>query len=150
VQDSLAAAIPFPKLLGKPEQYADLAVHIVEGEPARGDHQVAAQALAPTGAGAKPRIAHLARDAEAGLDEAAGEERVQLELALGVEPAHRLREIRLRRRPRERARERLVNLVEEQPQRRTRGYRPSRRMVMNDADATRRLWTIPVAQPRAS
>src|SRR5215470_4061874 len=30
VQDSLAASIPFPKVLGKPEQYADLALHIVE------------------------------------------------------------------------------------------------------------------------
>jgi NAD(P)-dependent dehydrogenase (short-subunit alcohol dehydrogenase family) len=30
VQDSLAAAIPFPKMLGKPEQYADLVLHIIE------------------------------------------------------------------------------------------------------------------------
>jgi NAD(P)-dependent dehydrogenase (short-subunit alcohol dehydrogenase family) len=30
VQQSLAAAIPFPKALGRPEQYADLALHIIE------------------------------------------------------------------------------------------------------------------------
>lgn len=29
VQDSLAAAVPFPKLLGKPEQYADLVLHMI-------------------------------------------------------------------------------------------------------------------------
>ena len=29
VQQSLAAAIPFPKVLGRPEQYADLALHIL-------------------------------------------------------------------------------------------------------------------------
>ena len=30
VQHGLAAAVPFPKLLGTPEQYADLALHIIE------------------------------------------------------------------------------------------------------------------------
>jgi NAD(P)-dependent dehydrogenase (short-subunit alcohol dehydrogenase family) len=30
VQQSLAASIPFPKALGRPEQYADLALHIIE------------------------------------------------------------------------------------------------------------------------
>jgi NAD(P)-dependent dehydrogenase (short-subunit alcohol dehydrogenase family) len=30
VQDSLIAAIPFPKMLGRPEQYADLALHLIE------------------------------------------------------------------------------------------------------------------------
>ena len=29
VQDSLIAAIPFPKMLGRPEQFADLALHLV-------------------------------------------------------------------------------------------------------------------------
>jgi hypothetical protein len=29
-QKSLAVSVPFPKLLGRPEQYADLALHIVE------------------------------------------------------------------------------------------------------------------------
>jgi NAD(P)-dependent dehydrogenase (short-subunit alcohol dehydrogenase family) len=28
-QQSLAAQVPFPKLLGKPEQYAELAMHII-------------------------------------------------------------------------------------------------------------------------
>ncbi len=30
VQQSLAASIPYPKALGRPEQYADLALHIIE------------------------------------------------------------------------------------------------------------------------
>jgi NAD(P)-dependent dehydrogenase (short-subunit alcohol dehydrogenase family) len=30
VQQSLAASIPFPRALGRPEQYADLALHIIE------------------------------------------------------------------------------------------------------------------------
>jgi NAD(P)-dependent dehydrogenase (short-subunit alcohol dehydrogenase family) len=30
VQDALAASIPFPKMLGRPEQYADLALHLIE------------------------------------------------------------------------------------------------------------------------
>jgi NAD(P)-dependent dehydrogenase (short-subunit alcohol dehydrogenase family) len=37
VQDSLAASIPFPKVLGRPEQYADLAVHIVENRYLNGE-----------------------------------------------------------------------------------------------------------------
>jgi NAD(P)-dependent dehydrogenase (short-subunit alcohol dehydrogenase family) len=37
VQDSLAASIPFPKVLGKPAQYADLAVHIVENRYLNGE-----------------------------------------------------------------------------------------------------------------
>ena len=37
VQDSLAAAIPFPKLLGRPEQYADLALHIIENRYLNGE-----------------------------------------------------------------------------------------------------------------
>ena len=37
VQDALAAAIPFPKMLGRPEQYADLAVHIVENRYLNGE-----------------------------------------------------------------------------------------------------------------
>jgi NAD(P)-dependent dehydrogenase (short-subunit alcohol dehydrogenase family) len=37
VQDSLAAAIPFPKALGRPEQYADLALHIVENRYLNGE-----------------------------------------------------------------------------------------------------------------
>jgi NAD(P)-dependent dehydrogenase (short-subunit alcohol dehydrogenase family) len=37
VQDSLAASIPFPKALGKPEQYADLAVHIIENRYLNGE-----------------------------------------------------------------------------------------------------------------
>ncbi len=37
VQDSLAASIPFPKVLGKPEQYADLAVHIIENRYLNGE-----------------------------------------------------------------------------------------------------------------
>ena len=37
VQDSLAAAIPFPKQLGRPEQYADLALHIIENRYLNGE-----------------------------------------------------------------------------------------------------------------
>jgi NAD(P)-dependent dehydrogenase (short-subunit alcohol dehydrogenase family) len=37
VQDSLAAAIPFPKALGKPEQYADLALHIIQNHYLNGE-----------------------------------------------------------------------------------------------------------------
>src|SRR6266851_9904480 len=37
VQDSLAAAIPFPKVLGKPDQYADLALHIIENRYLNGE-----------------------------------------------------------------------------------------------------------------
>jgi NAD(P)-dependent dehydrogenase (short-subunit alcohol dehydrogenase family) len=37
VQDSLAAAIPFPKVLGKPEQYADLAAYIVQNHYLNGE-----------------------------------------------------------------------------------------------------------------
>ncbi|MBO0753187.1 MAG: SDR family oxidoreductase, partial [Bradyrhizobiaceae bacterium] len=37
VQESLASSIPFPKLLGKPEQYADLAAHIVENHYLNGE-----------------------------------------------------------------------------------------------------------------
>jgi NAD(P)-dependent dehydrogenase (short-subunit alcohol dehydrogenase family) len=37
VQQSLAASVPFPKLLGKPEQYADLALHIVENRYLNGE-----------------------------------------------------------------------------------------------------------------
>jgi NAD(P)-dependent dehydrogenase (short-subunit alcohol dehydrogenase family) len=37
VQDALAASIPFPKVLGKPGQYADLAVHIVENRYLNGE-----------------------------------------------------------------------------------------------------------------
>jgi NAD(P)-dependent dehydrogenase (short-subunit alcohol dehydrogenase family) len=37
VQDSLTAAIPFPKLLGKPEQYADLALHMIENRYLNGE-----------------------------------------------------------------------------------------------------------------
>jgi len=36
-QRSLAASVPFPKLLGKPEQYADLALHIVENRYLNGE-----------------------------------------------------------------------------------------------------------------
>lgn len=36
-QDSLAAAIPFPKMLGKPEQYADLVLHIIENRYLNGE-----------------------------------------------------------------------------------------------------------------
>jgi len=37
VQDSLAAAVPFPKMLGKPEQYADLVLHMVENRYLNGE-----------------------------------------------------------------------------------------------------------------
>jgi NAD(P)-dependent dehydrogenase (short-subunit alcohol dehydrogenase family) len=37
VQESLAASIPFPKVLGKPEQYADLAAHIVRNHYLNGE-----------------------------------------------------------------------------------------------------------------
>jgi NAD(P)-dependent dehydrogenase (short-subunit alcohol dehydrogenase family) len=37
VQDSLAASIPFPKVLGKPEQYADLALHIIQNHYLNGE-----------------------------------------------------------------------------------------------------------------
>ena len=37
VQHSLAGSVPFPKLLGKPEQYADLVLHIVENRYINGE-----------------------------------------------------------------------------------------------------------------
>jgi NAD(P)-dependent dehydrogenase (short-subunit alcohol dehydrogenase family) len=37
VQDSLAGAIPFPKMLGRPEQYADLVLHIIENRYLNGE-----------------------------------------------------------------------------------------------------------------
>lgn len=37
VQQSLAASVPFPKLLGRPEQYADLALHIIENRYLNGE-----------------------------------------------------------------------------------------------------------------
>jgi len=37
VQDSLAASIPFPKMLGRPEQYADLVLHIIENRYLNGE-----------------------------------------------------------------------------------------------------------------
>jgi NAD(P)-dependent dehydrogenase (short-subunit alcohol dehydrogenase family) len=37
VQQSLAASIPFPKMLGRPEQYADLALHIIENRYLNGE-----------------------------------------------------------------------------------------------------------------
>jgi NAD(P)-dependent dehydrogenase (short-subunit alcohol dehydrogenase family) len=37
VQDALAASIPFPKMLGRPEQYADLALHIIENRYLNGE-----------------------------------------------------------------------------------------------------------------
>ncbi len=37
VQASLAASIPFPKKLGQPEQYADLAIHIIENRYLNGE-----------------------------------------------------------------------------------------------------------------
>jgi len=37
VQDSLAAAIPFPRMLGRPEQYADLILHIIENRYLNGE-----------------------------------------------------------------------------------------------------------------
>jgi NAD(P)-dependent dehydrogenase (short-subunit alcohol dehydrogenase family) len=36
-QRSLAVSVPFPKLLGRPEQYADLALHIVENRYLNGE-----------------------------------------------------------------------------------------------------------------
>jgi NAD(P)-dependent dehydrogenase (short-subunit alcohol dehydrogenase family) len=36
-QRSLAGSVPFPKLLGRPEQYADLALHIVENRYLNGE-----------------------------------------------------------------------------------------------------------------
>jgi NAD(P)-dependent dehydrogenase (short-subunit alcohol dehydrogenase family) len=36
-QRSLAASVPFPKLLGKPEQFADLALHIIENSYLNGE-----------------------------------------------------------------------------------------------------------------
>jgi NAD(P)-dependent dehydrogenase (short-subunit alcohol dehydrogenase family) len=36
-QKSLAASVPFPKLLGKPEQFADLALHIIENRYLNGE-----------------------------------------------------------------------------------------------------------------
>jgi NAD(P)-dependent dehydrogenase (short-subunit alcohol dehydrogenase family) len=37
VQQSLAASIPFPKALGRPEQYADLALHLIENRYLNGE-----------------------------------------------------------------------------------------------------------------
>ncbi len=37
VQNSLAASVPFPKVLGKPEQYASLVLHIVENRYLNGE-----------------------------------------------------------------------------------------------------------------
>ena len=37
VQDSLAASIPFPSRLGKPEEYAALALHIIENPMLNGE-----------------------------------------------------------------------------------------------------------------
>jgi NAD(P)-dependent dehydrogenase (short-subunit alcohol dehydrogenase family) len=37
VQQSLAVSVPFPKLLGRPEQYADLVLHIVENRYINGE-----------------------------------------------------------------------------------------------------------------
>jgi NAD(P)-dependent dehydrogenase (short-subunit alcohol dehydrogenase family) len=37
VQKSLASSVPFPKLLGKPEQYAELALHIIENRYLNGE-----------------------------------------------------------------------------------------------------------------
>ena len=37
VQDALAAAIPFPKVLGRPAQYADLTIHIIENRYLNGE-----------------------------------------------------------------------------------------------------------------
>jgi NAD(P)-dependent dehydrogenase (short-subunit alcohol dehydrogenase family) len=36
-QQSLAASVPFPKLLGRPEQYADLVLHIIENRYLNGE-----------------------------------------------------------------------------------------------------------------
>ena len=32
VRDSLAASVPFPKRLGRPEEYAKLALHLIENQ----------------------------------------------------------------------------------------------------------------------
>jgi len=37
VQKSLAASVPFPQLLGKPEEYAALARHIIENRYLNGE-----------------------------------------------------------------------------------------------------------------
>jgi NAD(P)-dependent dehydrogenase (short-subunit alcohol dehydrogenase family) len=37
VQQSLAASVPFPKLLGRPEQFAELAMHIIENRYLNGE-----------------------------------------------------------------------------------------------------------------
>jgi NAD(P)-dependent dehydrogenase (short-subunit alcohol dehydrogenase family) len=37
VQRSLAGSVPFPKLLGRPEQYADLVLHIIENRYLNGE-----------------------------------------------------------------------------------------------------------------
>jgi NAD(P)-dependent dehydrogenase (short-subunit alcohol dehydrogenase family) len=37
VQRSLASSVPFPKLLGRPEQYADLVLHIIENRYLNGE-----------------------------------------------------------------------------------------------------------------
>jgi NAD(P)-dependent dehydrogenase (short-subunit alcohol dehydrogenase family) len=37
VQQSLAASVPFPKLLGRPEQFAELALHIIENSYLNGE-----------------------------------------------------------------------------------------------------------------
>jgi NAD(P)-dependent dehydrogenase (short-subunit alcohol dehydrogenase family) len=37
VQQSLAASVPFPKLLGRPEQFAELALHIIENRYLNGE-----------------------------------------------------------------------------------------------------------------
>ena len=37
VQKSLAASVPFPKLLGRPEQFASLARHIIENSYLNGE-----------------------------------------------------------------------------------------------------------------
>ena len=37
VQDSLAKSVPFPSRLGRPEEYAALAQHIVENEMLNGE-----------------------------------------------------------------------------------------------------------------
>ena len=36
-QKSLAASVPFPKLLGRPEQYGDLVLHLVENRYINGE-----------------------------------------------------------------------------------------------------------------
>jgi len=37
VQDSLAASVPFPSRLGRPEDYAKLAKHIIENDMLNGE-----------------------------------------------------------------------------------------------------------------